>query len=421
LVTPTQSRMSRGAKMEGVQRLRRWYRAGHAHGALAVLRVCQLPSISHVARCQVPSTARAPLEAFATIVLATLGDFVDDEPALSKEQIILATLLTLFGGLGFQHLMAYLHFLPYAASVVLALAVLRERGIDLDSERVTEATPIITLGGKNISGAPGVMILRGLSASSRNCQSARMSARFHESRIAQLTRQLVERRSCPQHDVWLHVILEHSTQLSGAWLSTIPREYISLLPKTAIDIGIRSRLLMTPYKCGSPMGLCGCGTQVVRDAPFRDIVGGSGAEALRFVRAPEEDQAAAAAATGFVAGGIAAAGLQSESAHYARCRLGSSARTRRSYECVRSIIRAFRADGAVVSDEDFTTVHTDSRRSDWYVYSYGDGAAAGRPQGHFDFECTTLNNVLPAGRTWSWKQLSWTGATIQSDEDHKGF
>ena len=57
------------------------------------------------------------------MVLATLGDFVD-EPALSKEQIILATLPTSFGGLGFQQLMAYLHFLPYAASVVLALAVL---------------------------------------------------------------------------------------------------------------------------------------------------------------------------------------------------------------------------------------------------------------------------------------------------------
>ncbi len=111
----------------------------------------------------------------------------------------------------------------------------------------------------------------------------------------------------------MNLILElHSTQLSGAWLSTIPRDYISLLPKTAIDIGTRrSRLLMTPYKCGSPMGLCRSGTQVVRDAPFRDIVGGSGAEALRFVGAPEEDQAAAAAAaTGFVAGGIAAAGLQ---------------------------------------------------------------------------------------------------------------
>jgi hypothetical protein len=80
---------------------------------------------------------------------------VDDEPALSKEQIILVTLPTSFGGLGFQQLLAYLHFPPYAASVVLALAVLRERGIDLDSERVTEATPIITLGGKNLSGAPG--------------------------------------------------------------------------------------------------------------------------------------------------------------------------------------------------------------------------------------------------------------------------
>jgi hypothetical protein len=34
---------------------------------------------------------------------------------------------------------------------------------------------------------------------------------------------------------------------------------------------------MTPYKCRAPMGLCGCGTQVVRDASFRDIVGGSGA------------------------------------------------------------------------------------------------------------------------------------------------
>ena len=209
-----------------------WYRAGHAHGALAVLRVCQLPSMSHVARCQVPSTARAPLDAFATMVLATLGDFVD-EPALSKEQIILATLQRLptsFGGLGFQQLMAYLLFLPYAASVVLALAVLRERGIDLNSVRVTEATPIITgsLGAKNMSGAPGVMILERPVRELKKL-SARMFARFHESRIALLTRQLVE-RPCPQHDVWLHMILEHSTQLSGAWLSTIPREYISLLP-----------------------------------------------------------------------------------------------------------------------------------------------------------------------------------------------
>jgi hypothetical protein len=143
------------------------------------------------------------------------------------------------------------------------------------------------------------------------------------------------------------MILEHSTQLSGAWLSTIPREYISLLPKTAIDIGISSRLLMTPYKCGSPLWLRHAGG---RDVPFRDIVGGSGAKALRFVGAPGEDQAAAAAAaTGFVAGGIAAAGLQPESAHYARSRPGSSARMRRSYECVRSIIRALRADGAVLS------------------------------------------------------------------------
>ena len=124
--------------------------------------------------------------------------------------------------------MAYLHFLPYAASVVLALAVLRERGIDLDSERVTEAAPIITLGGKNMSGAPGVMILeRPVRELKRNCQPACP----HESRIAQLTRQLVE-RPCPQHDMWLHMILEHSTQLSGAWLSTIPREYISLLRET---------------------------------------------------------------------------------------------------------------------------------------------------------------------------------------------
>jgi hypothetical protein len=56
--------------------------------------------MSHVARCQVPSTARVPLEAFATMVLATLGDFVD-EPALSTEQIILAMLPTSFRGLGF--------------------------------------------------------------------------------------------------------------------------------------------------------------------------------------------------------------------------------------------------------------------------------------------------------------------------------
>ena len=65
----------------------------------------------------------------------------------------------------------------------------------------------------------------------------------------------------------------------------------------------------------------------------------------------------------------------------------------------------------------FTTVHTDSRRSDWYMYSYGDGAAAGRPQGHFDLECTTLNYVLPAGR--SWPQLLWTGATIQSGRHYE--
>jgi hypothetical protein len=138
-----------------------------------------------------------------------------DESALSKEQIFLATLPTSFGGFGFQQqlLMAYLHFLPYAASV--ALAVLRERGIDPDSERVTEATPIITLGGKNMPGARDVMILERPVRELLKKLSARMSARFHESRIAQLTRQLVE-RPCPQHDVWLQMILEHCTQLSGA-------------------------------------------------------------------------------------------------------------------------------------------------------------------------------------------------------------
>ena len=46
--------------------------------------------------------------------------------------------------------------------------------------------------------------------------------------------------------------MEHSTQLSGAWLTTIPRAYFSLLGKPAIDAGIRSRLLMPVIQCAAP-------------------------------------------------------------------------------------------------------------------------------------------------------------------------
>ena len=63
-------------------------------------------------------------------------------------------------------------------------------------------------------------------------QHSRGACKNGEGTNSDTDEQLVE-RPCPQHDVWLHnaMILEHSTQLSGAWLSTIPREYISLLPK----------------------------------------------------------------------------------------------------------------------------------------------------------------------------------------------
>jgi hypothetical protein len=218
------------------------------------------------------------------------------------------------------------------------------------------------------------------------------------------------------------MILEHSTQLSGAWLSTIPREYISLLPKTAIDIGIRSRLLMTPYKCGSPMGLCGCGTQVVRDAPFRVIVGDSGAEALRFVGAPGGGPGRGGGGGDGVrgrrhrGGGLAArdcplcavpAGLVGTHATQLRVRPQHHSGVPRGR---RSPVGRGLHDGAHGQPAVRLVrirVLVRRRRGGW------------RPQGHFDFECTTLNYVLPAGR--SWPQLSWTGATIQSDEDHKGF
>ena len=60
-------------------------RARRARGATGV------PAAVHVTCGTVPSAIHrtGPLEAFATMVLATLGDFVD-EPVLSKEQIILA-------------------------------------------------------------------------------------------------------------------------------------------------------------------------------------------------------------------------------------------------------------------------------------------------------------------------------------------
>ena len=148
------------------------------------------------------------------MVLATLGDFVD-EPA-PKEQIILATLPTSFGGLGFQQLMAYLHFLPYAASVVLALAVLREHGIDLDSERVTEATPIITLGGETMSGAPGVMILERPVRELKKL-SARMSARHRPTHPTARGAAVPATRCVASHDPGaLHATLRRVR----AWKST---------------------------------------------------------------------------------------------------------------------------------------------------------------------------------------------------------
>ena len=117
-------------RQAAVDSLARWYRAGHAHGALAVLRVCTLPSRTHTARCEVPSLAKNALERFAELVLGTLGKFVDTD--LSTEQITLATAPLWAGGLGFQALLHPQHSFPYAASVLLARAMLAARGITLD-------------------------------------------------------------------------------------------------------------------------------------------------------------------------------------------------------------------------------------------------------------------------------------------------
>jgi hypothetical protein len=419
-----------------VDRLARWYRAGHAHGALAVLRVCTLPSRTHTSRCEVPSLSNNALELFAELVLGTLGKFVDTD--LSAEQIMLATAPLWAGGLGFQALLHPKHSFPYAASVLLARVMLAARGINLDLSLVAEASPAITRGALNLPTAPDATI-REWPLAELTKLSARMSGRYYKNRMAELFTWLVG-APCSQHDVWLHAILEHSTQLSGAWLTTIPREYFSLLTKPAIDAGIRSRLLMPILDCAAPSAVCACGSRVARDARFtRETDTGAINFCVDDGRATDDDagangeaegvtlaaraawtaagEAAVAAMRSRMVADAAEAGIQPETAHAARCARSVLVRMRRHGAAVDGLVRSFRADGAWVKKEKSTS-SADERRSDLYVAAYAGVDGKPRVHGHFDFKCVALAGVLPAGKAWP--EFGFP-AGIVSDADDKGF
>ena len=123
----------------------------------------------------------------------------------------------------FQALLHPKHSFPCAASVLLARAMLAACGINLDlSSLVAEASLAIARGALNLHTAPDATI-REWPLAELTKLSARMSGRNFKNRMAEVFTWLVG-APCPQHDDWLHAIMEHSTQLSGAWLTTIPRE-----------------------------------------------------------------------------------------------------------------------------------------------------------------------------------------------------
>jgi hypothetical protein len=282
---------------------------------------------------------------------------------------------------------------PYAVSTLLSRAMLTARDINLDLSLVAEAIPAITRGAANLPSAPVATILD-WPLSDMAKLSARMSGRLYKDRMAGIFKWLTA-TPCPQHDVWLHALAEHMTQLSGAWLTTIPRAYSSLLPKHVIDAGIRARLLMPIIDCAAPSGVCSCGSLVVRDARFaRD----SDSRALMFCgddgRAMEDDAHAegeepgvtAAARAARAAAGAAAvqaarernvadafgARVQPESAHAAHCVRSVLVRCKRHKAAVTVLARSFRADGARVRLEAFTFAgnERDRRRSDWFTHAY---------------------------------------------------
>ena len=244
-----------------------------------------------------------------------------------------------------------------------------ENLITLDLLLVAEADPAITRGALNLPTAP-VATIRDWPLAELTKLSARMSGRFYKNRMAGLLTWLVG-TPCPQHDVWLHAILEHSTQLSGAWLTTIPREYFSLLSKPAIDAGIRSRLLLHILHCSAPSAMCACGSRVARDARFaREVDTGAFNFSGDDGRATDDDAGAngeaedvtAAARAAWRAAGEAAvammqarlaadaseAGIQPETVHATRCLRSVLRRSRRHGAAVDGLVRLFRADGAWV-------------------------------------------------------------------------
>ena len=369
------------------ERFARWRDLGHTHLVLSLLRSCTVPSRAHIARCEVPSVARAAQALLARRALATLR-YALGEAELSPEQEVLATLPVGLAGCGMDGLAAHLPNagLAYAASVLLSNAVLRDRNIKLQTDLLPEAAETILRGVTNLSLTTGEDISLWPVLSLKSIQ-ARFSERFHLARLEPLVSRLLAHPSA-QNSVWLSRIVEGTSKVAGAWMLATPKQRMSPLDGPVVVFGYRRRLLFPTFALCAPRANCGCGAAVARENAFNadSIVGAGprfgppvgreldeeGVEAAAPVLGPEaaEPEVVAGSAVGLAAAGpnvarlaheavgeaVACLGLRTDGFHALCCKFAQGLRVERHDLLCRLLIQFWGATGCQVSGEGSTGV-----------------------------------------------------------------
>ena len=351
------------------ERFARWLAQGQPQMVLALMRTCTMPSKAHIARCEVPSEARAAQRLFERRALAVLRLAVA-EPVFSRETELVATLPADLGGLGFEGLVAYLRAagFGYAASVLLARAMLRDRGIELDVDLLAEATECVQRGVDNLSLPPADDIFSWSVKKLHSLQS-RMAEPFHVQRLEPLISLLLDNPT-PQNQTWLSRILEHMSKVSGAWMYAVPGPRCPPLNPAVIVFAARRRLLL-PMVAGDVTPNCGCGVALSREDPFcKDSIQSAG-PLFGPPRAPEllgedpelqpgdaQTEAAELArlAHAVVGAGAVALQLRAAGGHALRCKRAQGERTARSGALVRALGAHFARMGKQVMYERETGV-----------------------------------------------------------------
>ena len=243
------------------ERFARWLAHGHALMVLTLLRTCSVPSKAHIARCEVPSQARAAQVLFKRRVLSLLRTAVGEAQLLAESELM-ATLPMDLGGVGFESLAAHQPGagFGYAASVLLSSAMLRARGIELYVDRLPEAAESVQRGVDNLSLPPADNILSWPADKFRG-------VRFHISRLVPLVSLLLEHPT-PQNQIWLSRLRENASKTAHGWMHAGTQgPFHARLTEQAVVFAYRRWLLLHMF-AGPSACNCGCGVALRREDPF---------------------------------------------------------------------------------------------------------------------------------------------------------